>query len=275
MLKQRIATALVLLAAIITAMFLLPNFYWALLLLLMLGVGAFEWTRLADFSRWISFVFFCLILFSSALLLYSGVPDSHLLISSFEFWVYAVALVFWIGGCPLWLKYGWQIKNPVVMTIVGWLLLIPTWLALIRLQTNVTVLIAALCVVWVADSAAYLVGRKVGKRKLAPSISPGKTWEGVFGALCAVTVYVLLLYFGFFHLDVSAKLLLWLAIAYGTLILSIEGDLFESWVKRTAGAKDSGKLLPGHGGILDRIDSLTSTAPFVAMLHLLGFLTLS
>ena len=274
MLRQRIVTAIILLVMIIAAMFFLRNFYWALVLLIMLGGGVFEWGRLAKFSRLMSIAFFCLILFSTAALFYLSFAGYGGITPIFEFWIYLAALVFWIGGCPLWLKSGWRISNAWILVVVGWLLLIPTWLALTRLQTNVQMLIATLGVVWVADSAAYLVGRKFGKRKLAPGISPGKTWEGVLGAFCAVTAYVLLLYFGFLRSEVSPKLLLWLAIAYGIAILSIEGDLFESWIKRTAGVKDSGRILPGHGGILDRIDSLTSTVPFVAILQLLGLLAL-
>jgi phosphatidate cytidylyltransferase len=143
------------------------------------------------------------------------------------------------------------------------------WLALVRLQPTPWALIIVMSVVWIADTAAYAAGKSFGRNKLAPQISPGKTWEGAFGAMVAVAVYygVLLLalapeqrYF-----NGIGGLGLFLLI----LVLSIEGDLFESWMKRQAGVKDSGQLLPGHGGILDRIDGLTATMPLAALaLHL-------
>jgi phosphatidate cytidylyltransferase len=126
-------------------------------------------------------------------------------------------------------------------------------------------LLALLGIVWIADSAAYFAGRGFGRRKLAPEISPGKTWEGVIGAGIAVAVYYALLRFAF------APATAWLGGAAGILlcgaitVMSIEGDLFESWMKRQAAMKDSGSLLPGHGGVLDRIDGLTASMPLAAL----------
>ena len=118
-------------------------------------------------------------------------------------------------------------------------------------------------VVWVADTAAYFAGRRFGRRKLAPEVSPGKTWEGVWGALAAVVIYWLalsaLLPDHEMHLVVGLVWVLWM------LLLSVVGDLFESWMKRVAGVKDSGGLLPGHGGLLDRVDGLTATLPLAAL----------
>ena len=120
-------------------------------------------------------------------------------------------------------------------------------------------------IVWVADSAAYFAGHRWGRRKLAPTVSPGKTWEGAAGAAVAVAVYHGLIWnFGFSqhmpNLAIPAAVLV--AVLFP---LSIIGDLFESWIKRQAGVKDSGRLLPGHGGVLDRIDALTSTLPLAAL----------
>jgi phosphatidate cytidylyltransferase len=145
------------------------------------------------------------------------------------------------------------------------LLLVPTWLALLRLQEQPWVLLAILGVVWVADSAAYFAGHQWGRRKLAPAISPGKTWEGVAGAAVAVAVYHAAVWiFGF--APAAPGLGLFAALLVAILFpLSIIGDLFESWIKRQAGVKDSGRLLPGHGGVLDRIDALTSTLPLAAL----------
>jgi len=143
--------------------------------------------------------------------------------------------------------------------------LVPAWLATVLLQGRPGQLLALMAVVWVADTAAYFAGRRFGRNKLAPGISPGKTWEGVFGALAGVTVYYLLLVrfaptllggFGF----LPGLILVGVLAALGVV-----GDLFESWMKRVAGVKDSGKLLPGHGGVLDRIDALTASLPLAAL----------
>ena len=153
------------------------------------------------------------------------------------------------------------------LALAGWMVLVPTWLALTRLQAQPGVLLALLGIVWIADSCAYFVGRAWGRHRLAPTISPAKTWEGVAGAAAGVAVYYALLYvfvpeWRWWH-GLSGALLV-----AGVGLLSVIGDLFESWVKRLAGAKDSGTLLPGHGGILDRIDSMTSSMPFAALLLL-------
>jgi len=131
--------------------------------------------------------------------------------------------------------------------------------------------LAAMAVVWIADTAAYFAGRAFGRHKLAPQVSPGKTWEGVYGALAAVAVYALALvplaaaagHSG----EVSAVAVgVWVACALVLVALSVEGDLFESLLKRHAEVKDSGRLLPGHGGVLDRIDALLAAMPAAALL---------
>jgi phosphatidate cytidylyltransferase len=122
------------------------------------------------------------------------------------------------------------------------------------------VLISVMAIVWIADSAAYFSGRAFGRRKLAPRISPGKTWEGVAGALLALLLYGMLMN----GLQSVASLPLLLLMIVVLFYFSVLGDLFESWIKRVAGMKDSGTLLPGHGGVLDRIDALTSALPIAA-----------
>ena len=127
--------------------------------------------------------------------------------------------------------------------------------------------------VWIADTAAYFAGRAFGRRKLAPAISPGKTWEGVYGALAAVAAYALALWpaarrAGGFDDSGIAPLAGWIAAALVLAALSVVGDLFESLLKRQAGVKDSGSILPGHGGILDRIDALLAAMPAAALLSL-------
>jgi phosphatidate cytidylyltransferase len=142
--------------------------------------------------------------------------------------------------------------------------LVPAGLAM-TVMTPVQLLLS-LALIWVADTAAYFAGRRFGRRKLAPSISPGKTWEGAWGALAAVLAYAVLC--RVFNVQLSAVTgplwMAYLAAVAALCVLSILGDLFESALKRQAGAKDSGTLLPGHGGVLDRIDSATATLPFAA-----------
>jgi phosphatidate cytidylyltransferase len=127
-------------------------------------------------------------------------------------------------------------------------------------EINPLLLVVFAMTVWIADSAAYFVGKRFGKHSLAPSISPGKTWEGVLGATVAITIYACLLSY------LTHQSYWFVLVFLGVMFLSIMGDLFESLIKRQAGVKDSSHLLPGHGGILDRIDGLTSSLPLVMFL---------
>jgi phosphatidate cytidylyltransferase len=153
-----------------------------------------------------------------------------------------------------------------MLLIAGIIVLLPTWLALARLQQEPLRLLALLAVVWIADTAAFFTGKLFGKHKLAPSISPGKTWEGVAGAMVAVALYAWMV--SAMESGHSIEVITGLFLAM--TVLSILGDLFESWLKRAAGVKDSSNLLPGHGGILDRIDGVTAALPLAALLYLGG-----
>lgn len=259
MLKVRILTVLLLLPLFLAALFHLPPMGWSLLMLGMVLIGAREWSKIAAFSSFQGWVYVLLTLFIGLLLL----PESS---RSANLALYGMAFFFWTLLVPLWLRNQWRARQWPIMALIGWVVLIPTWLALVELRTlGPELLLGLLAVVWVADTAAYFAGRKFGRRKLAPSISPGKTWEGVAGAFLGVTLYGL----AWNMWDGSAVLFssgLW----WGVLLLwlltlfSILGDLFESWMKRVAGLKDSGRLLPGHGGVLDRIDALTAALPLAA-----------
>jgi phosphatidate cytidylyltransferase len=175
-----------------------------------------------------------------------------------------MAIAFWFLVAPVWLWRGWHVRDWRILALTGWILIVPTWLALVRLQQWPWVLLAVLGVVWIADIAAYFAGHVWGRRKLAPAISPGKTWEGVAGAVLGVAVYhALVWHFGFSAVAPQAAIAAMFLVVC-LLPLSILGDLFESWIKRKAGVKDSGRLLPGHGGVLDRIDALTATLPLAA-----------
>jgi phosphatidate cytidylyltransferase len=170
----------------------------------------------------------------------------------------------WLLVVPFWLYYRWKLPRSVAGFAIGVLVIAPTWLALVQLrELGAGLLLAVMSAVWLADIAAYFFGRWLGKHKLAPSISPGKTWEGAIGGTLAVVAYGL-----FFSVFFRDRLAIQPLILVGMLLLfaalSIIGDLFESLLKRQAAIKDSSNLLPGHGGVLDRIDSLTSTLPLVA-----------
>jgi phosphatidate cytidylyltransferase len=266
MLMQRILTVAVVLPLFLAALFLLPNLHWSLLLAAVLGLAAHEWARVAGFpARWPLAYAAVLAGLAAAIAVvehtgWAGPPFIYWLPGKF---LYALCLVFWLGIAPAWLYYRWQVRSVVLMALVGVLLLLPFWHALAWLQAQPARLLAVLGVVWVADTAAYFTGRAFGRHKLAPHISPGKTWEGAAGAAVAVAVYwygVVLLAPG-----IGANAASGLALVLVMTAVSIEGDLFESWMKRTAGVKDSGTLLPGHGGVLDRVDALTSTLPLAAL----------
>lgn len=259
MLKLRILTVLLLLPLLLAALFFLPETGWALLMLGVVLIGAREWSKIAAFPGFLGWVYVLLTLFIGLALL----PESS---HSANFLLYGIAFLFWAFLVPLWLRNQWRTRQWLLMALIGWVLLIPTWLALVELRTfGPGLLLGLLAVVWVADTAAYFAGRKFGRHKLAPAISPGKTWEGVAGAFLGVTLYGVA--WGMW--DSSAApfnsglwqgiLLLWLL-----TLFSILGDLFESWMKRVAGLKDSGRILPGHGGVLDRIDALTAAIPLAA-----------
>ena len=177
--------------------------------------------------------------------------------------LHAPAALFWLLLVPFWLRCKWRLTGvPGVM--VGFLVLLPAWAALVQLRTlGPWPLLAILALVWVADSAAYFFGSHFGRHKLAVTISPGKTWEGALGAAATVLVYGLVMrqVFGLHH----SPLWLWLLGLPVMTALSIVGDLFESLLKRQVGLKDSSNILPGHGGVLDRIDSQTSTLPLLML----------
>jgi phosphatidate cytidylyltransferase len=185
--------------------------------------------------------------------------------------VCGAATMFWLLVAPWWLRGQWRMQSKLVFALVGALVLLATWVALVEMQAQSPgLLLAMMAIVWIADTAAYFAGRRFGRRKLAPSISPGKTWEGVYGALLAVAIYsgLLLLFahdLGYTRALSVASAAVWLAAVLLLAVLSMVGDLFESQLKRQRGIKDSGNILPGHGGVLDRIDALTAAMPAAAL----------
>ena len=262
MLKTRVITALLLAGGLLSALFLLPRAGMMAIFVAIVGIAAWEWAgllRLGTLGRWSYAVLTAL---PCIALLAFDMPLRLLA----ELW--QVAMIFWLLVAPLWFRFKWSLQANFTGYLVGWLLLIPSWGAMaILYQRSPWLLLAAMALVWVADIAAYFSGRTLGRHKLAPTISPGKTWEGALGAVIGVLIYALAVGNATGHLAAMTSRQLLLA-ALGMLLLtavSIVGDLFESLVKRQAGVKDSSALLPGHGGVLDRIDSLTSTLPLSAL----------
>lgn len=257
MLKARFVTAIFLIVGFVAALFFLADLQWAALMLVICVLGAWEWGRLAGFSIVGQRVFSLSTLGVGVLLLPDLWPEKlaatqHYLL----FYSVLAAAIFWLVVAPLWLLKHHRETRRFILAAAGMVVLLPAWLALVHLRrVSPMLLLAVMAAVWLADSAAYFSGKNFGRHKLAPLISPGKTWEGVAGAWVAITTYGFALCWMF-------NLNLWLIVGlWGLMVLSIIGDLFESLLKRQAGFKDSGNILPGHGGVLDRIDGLTSTLP--------------
>lgn len=270
MLKQRVITALVLAVIFLLALFGLPAGYFSFFIGAVLLIGAWEWAGLSGWTAiWQRFVYsFFLLLLLIGASLYLGFEGEasprlndpairDLLVVGCAWWALALLLV---QGYPsssvLW-------GRTALRLLMGVLVLIPTWVALVyvRQQANGAWLVLLLMlIVALADSGGYFAGRRFGKHKLAQAVSPGKTWEGFAGGLLANCVLALIL-----SQVLNTNLLLMLVLIIPTSLVSVLGDLLESMVKRHAGAKDSGSILPGHGGILDRVDGITAGAPVFAL----------
>ena len=257
MLKTRLITSLVLFIVFATAFVYLPPLYWDLLILTVISIGIWEWARMAQYNKIVSFLYTSLVLLSGLFLLVYSPDLMHMVV----IWAVLLAAMFWLLIVPFLLAFSLQVNNPVLIGLLGLITIVPFGLSMIALrEINPSLLIVFAMTVWIADSAAYFAGKRFGKHKLAPSISPGKTFEGVLGAWVAVTAYAILLCY------ITHQSYMFVLVFWGVMILSIMGDLFESLIKRQAGVKDSSSLLPGHGGVLDRIDGLTSTLPLVMFL---------
>lgn len=263
MLRQRVITALILAPFVIFVILWVPHPITTAVLALLVAAGAWEWSAFPGFTHtstrlaYVAFIAACL-----GIAWYVGIESaqsSWLLHASLAWWVLALL---WIGFAPARV-------NRATAAVAGLFALVPVWLALVRLHAQgPQLMLFLLLLVVAADIGAYFAGRALGKHKLAPRVSPGKTWEGVGGGLVAAA---LMAAFGvwWFSMDTVPFMALCIVVA----IASVIGDLTESMFKRHAGLKDSGNLLPGHGGVLDRVDSVTAAAPvFLIGLERLGLL---
>ena len=251
--RTRIVTAVPLIGGFVAAFFWAPPEAWAGLMLVILFLAASEWAALHKVAPVPGYVF---ALAAAAIALAAwemAWPDRA--------WAYLPAAAFWLAS-PLLLRQPGRGLPFFLSLALGGLLLVSAWMAIVGLREQAPgTLLTLVGLTVVADSAAYFAGRRFGRRKLAPSISPGKTWEGAIGAALGVSLYILIL-LGLAPDLLPGPGLAVLAVAWLLLALSIVGDLFESALKRRAGVKDSGNLLPGHGGVLDRIDALLFVGPF-------------
>lgn len=254
--KTRVATAVPLIGGFLAALYLAPAGIWTGLTGLILLLAAWEWADMAGLGKLHGFLYASLLAVASTAV---AVAAPHLALP------YYPALAFWLLA-PVLLARGVAIRPAALHMLLGAIVLIPTHLAIVALRgESPDLLLVVVGIVVIADSGAYFSGRRFGKHKLAPSISPGKTWEGAIGAALAITVYGVAIHFLTPDTCGLRCLPQVLAAFWALFGLSVLGDLFESALKRQAGIKDSGNLLPGHGGVLDRIDSLTAVLPAAAL----------
>lgn len=270
MLATRILTALALLPVVLWALFGVAHPGWPLVALLVVAIGAHEWAALIGWQG-TGRELYAAVVAAACLPLVGALAPPQAVTGQVAPLICGAAVVFWLAAVPWWLSGRARAPRGGVGALVGLVVLLPAWVALVALQQRSPwVALAAMAIVWAADTAAYFAGRAFGRRKLAPSISPGKTWEGVGGALAGVAAYVLLLFvlavrFGQAGGATAGTAALWVVLGLAIAGLSIAGDLFESLLKRQAGLKDSGRILPGHGGLLDRIDALLPAMPAAAL----------
>jgi phosphatidate cytidylyltransferase len=271
MLKQRVITALILAPLVIAAVLLLPTKILAWLLALVVAVGAREWALLSGIQSLPGQLFYSLVLLLSMLALLYLLPAEAYL------WLIALSVLWWLVALFRLGRFRGAEVNPPGFepwrALEGLVVLVPAWSALVLLHQRAdggpVLLLFLLILIWGADVGAYFAGRRWGRNKLAPQVSPGKTREGVYGAMASALVCSLFLVWWLQPAVGQSVLVMLLGLV--TMLFSVVGDLFESLLKRRRGIKDSGTLLPGHGGMLDRIDSLTAAAPvFTLGLWLLG-----
>ncbi|WP_337840664.1 phosphatidate cytidylyltransferase [Rheinheimera sp.] len=279
MFKQRVITALVLAPLALCAVFFLPLPYFAIFISAAFLIGAWEWSLFCGYRKLSSQLLYCSLIALSMLGLYLALPATPywpVQMDNLSSLMLGLGVLWWLVAVLLVLSFpkssaSWG-KGHLRRALMGWFTLVPAWTAVLLVRsvnyyqdsyTGAWLIFLLLGIVWAADIGGYLVGKPFGKHKLLPAVSPGKTLEGMAGGFAMVLLLVtgVAAYLGW-----PEQTLTWYLAALLLTLLSVFGDLSESMFKRVAGLKDSGSIFPGHGGILDRIDSLTATAPLYALL---------
>lgn len=278
MLRTRIITALVLAALLLPTLFTDSAVPFSVFALVLTAAGAWEWGRLSGLSMNGSLGYAGLLAAGALALLWAGVPEPSAL-------GWAWLAVLWVAACAVMLPMGplaWRALPLPLRLLMGVGAMFGTWLALsVARSVGVNFMLSVMAIVWASDVSAYFAGHRWGRRKLAPTISPGKTWEGVMGACVGVLVLALIWMVverlwplgsaSLFSLALSRFGVLGLLTVVAALVaLGVVGDLFESMMKRAVGIKDSSQLLPGHGGVLDRVDALLPVLPAAMAVLALG-----
>ena len=265
-LTLRILTAVVLLAVIVPAITIAPGWLWLLFCIAAAIACSIEWSGLSGAKGLYKVLVPCVT---------GGAVAIFICFPYYARWIYWPAMLIWILVSTIVISQRTSDLNSVLKVLAGMIVIIAAIVALSALRSASPLsLIALMAIVWISDTSAYAFGKAFGRSKLAPRISPGKTWEGVAGAIFAVCIYGGILRFifpavlepldGIRDQSDAAFFATWVALA----IAGVLGDLGESWAKRVAGVKDSGKMLPGHGGALDRVDALLPVLPLAALIYL-------
>ena len=277
MLIHRILTALILIPLVIIALFFAPLSIFSYLMIAVCGMAAWEWTNFLAITKPLNkvvFTFFVVMLLSLIYL----IPNTELIKYRLFNYIICLSIIWWLVALLLVIGYPKSAKywsnSLVIKLLFAFFTLVPFFISMVELRsinytlntyTGAVWLLYVFVVVWATDTGAYFVGRTLGKRKLAAKVSPGKTIEGFLGGVgSAILISIFVYLTGYFQLSFTAFILSSLL----AILVSVLGDLTESMFKREAGIKDSGNLIPGHGGILDRIDSLTAAVPMFAALSL-------
>ncbi|MFQ3198971.1 MAG: phosphatidate cytidylyltransferase [Paraglaciecola sp.] len=282
MLRQRILTALILAPLVLCAIVFLPMFSFQMAMTFVMALGAWEWANMSGLTTGKAKGLYTAIIVAICLAFTFWVPVDAIWyqgqLNSVYHYVLGIAALWWAVSLVMIIAYPrfsafWR-TNRAIQGLFGVLTLVPTWVAVVSLRTSLydvdsfygaSLIFYVLGIVWAADIGAFFVGVKFGRHKLRPRVSPGKTYEGLMGGVGASS---LIIAFAALHYAVDPSRI-WLNILIGGLTVAVSalGDLNESMLKRCAGIKDSGTLLPGHGGLLDRIDSLTAAFPVFAFCY--------
>lgn len=282
MLKQRVVTALILAPLALFAILFLPLQGFEIVVAGIMALGAWEWANLMGLTHALAKSVYTALVAGLCLLLSFFIPVADIwhqgTLNQVYLWILEVAALWWLMSLALIIVYPkmnsfWR-GSTLWRGLFGLLTLIPTWVALVSLRTSLydieplygaSLIFYVLGIVWAADIGAFFIGVKFGRHKLRPNVSPGKTLEGLGGGVAASFAII---GFAALHYQVEySRIWIHLSIGFLTVAVSALGDLNESMFKRSAGCKDSGNLLPGHGGLLDRIDSLTAAFPIFALCY--------